>query len=91
MPPISIKWNASNWNRIRPPEEPSISSLVKEGDEVIVQVIKDPLGTKGARVTTNLSIPSRFLVLLPESETIAVSLRIEDEAERARLKGLLAR
>ena len=73
-----------------PPEEPSISSLVKEGDEVVVQVIKDPLGTKGARVTTNLSIPSRFLVLLPESDTIAVSLRIEDEAERTRLKDLLA-
>ncbi len=73
-----------------PPPEPSIASLVKEGDEVIVQVIKDPLGTKGARVTTNLSIPSRFLVLLPDSDTIAVSLRIEDETERERLKGLLA-
>ncbi|MCW8925021.1 MAG: Rne/Rng family ribonuclease, partial [Xanthomonadales bacterium] len=64
-------------------------NLVKEGDEVIVQVIKDPLGTKGARVTTNLSIPSRFLVLLPDSDTVAVSLRIEDEAERTRLKNLL--
>lgn len=73
-----------------PPPEPHITSLVKEGDEVIVQVIKDPLGTKGARLTTNLSIPSRFLVLLPDSDTIAVSLRIEDEAERSRLKNLLA-
>jgi ribonuclease G len=72
------------------PPEPSITSLVREGDEVIVQVIKDPLGTKGARLTTNLSIPSRFLVLLPESETIAVSLRIEDEKERERLIGLLS-
>ncbi len=57
---------------------------------MVVQVIKDPLGTKGARLTTNLSIPSRFLVLLPDSETIAVSVRIEDETERNRLKGLLA-
>jgi ribonuclease G len=73
-----------------PPPEPSISSLVREGDQVVVQVIKDPLGTKGARLTTNLSIPSRFLVLLPDSETIAVSVRIEDEAERERLTGLLA-
>jgi ribonuclease G len=73
-----------------PPPEPSIATLVKEGDEVIVQVIKDPLGTKGARVTTNLSIPSRFLVLLPDCDTIAISLRIEDETERSRLKGLLA-
>ena len=73
-----------------PPPEPPIASLVREGDAVVVQVIKDPLGTKGARLTTNLSIPSRFLVLLPESETLAVSLRIEDEVERERLKGLLA-
>ncbi len=73
-----------------PPPEPPIASLMREGDEVVVQVIKDPLGTKGARLTTNLSIPSRFLVLLPDSETIAVSVRIEDEAERERLLGLLA-
>ncbi len=71
------------------PPEPPIASLVREGEEVVVQVIKDPLGTKGARLTTNLSVPSRFLVLLPDSETIAVSVRIEDEAERERLLGLL--
>ncbi len=71
------------------PPEPSITSLVREGEEVVVQVIKDPMGTKGARLTTNLSIPSRFLVLLPDSETIAVSLRIDDEAERKRLSDLL--
>ena len=69
--------------------EPPIASLVREGEKVIVQVIKDPLGTKGARLTTNLSIPSRFLVLLPNSETIAVSLRIEDEEERQRLHKLV--
>jgi ribonuclease G len=73
-----------------PPPEPPITSLVREGEAVIVQVIKDPLGTKGARLTTNLSIPSRFLVLLPDSETIAISLRIEDENERNRLKSLVA-
>lgn len=72
------------------PPEPPIASLVREGDQVIAQVIKDPLGSKGARLSTNLSIPSRFLVLLPNSETIAVSLRIEDEEERERLKGLLS-
>ena len=71
------------------PPVPSITSLVREGDEVIVQVIKDPLGTKGARLSTNLSIPSRFLVLLPNCDTIGISVRIEDEAERARLKDLL--
>lgn len=72
------------------PLEPHIASLVREGGEVVVQVIKDPLGSKGARLSTHLSIPSRFLVLLPESETIAVSARIEDEAERDRLRNLLA-
>lgn len=72
-----------------PPPEPPIASLVCAGDEVVVQVIKEPLGTKGARLTTNLSVPSRFLVLLPDSETIAVSIRIEDEAERERLLSLL--
>lgn len=72
-----------------PPPEPPIASLMREGEEVVVQVIKDPLGTKGARLSTKLSIPSRFLVLLPDSETIAVSARIEDEPERERLQNLL--
>ena len=71
------------------PPEPPITSLVREGEHVVVQVIKDPIGTKGARLTTNISIPSRFLVLLPNSDTAAVSVRIEDEEERNRLKGLL--
>jgi ribonuclease G len=73
----------------QPPPEPSIADLVSEHAEVIVQVIKDPIGTKGARLTTNLSIPSRFLVLLPGSRTIGVSVRIEDEQERSRLKRMV--
>jgi len=71
--------------------ERSISELVTEGAEVVVQVVKDPMGTKGARLTTSLSVPSRFLVLLPDSDHIGVSARIEDEAERARLIDLVAR
>ncbi|MEM9303426.1 MAG: ribonuclease G [Pseudomonadota bacterium] len=67
----------------------SINELVKDGDEVLVQVIKDPIGTKGARLTTHISIPSRFLVFMPHSRQVGVSVRIEDEAERARLKGLV--
>ena len=70
-------------------ETPLIAALLRPGEEVIVQVIKDPMGSKGARLTTNISIPSRFLVLLPRSETIGVSIRIEDEAERERLKRLV--
>ncbi len=71
--------------------EPPIGELVREGAQVIVQVIKDPMGTKGARLTTNLSVPSRFLVLLPGNPHIGVSARIEDEAERARLLDLVER
>lgn len=74
-----------------PLREPPISELVREGSEVIVQVIKDPLGTKGARLTTNLSVPSRFLVLLPGNSHIGVSARIEDEGERGRLQDLVDR
>ncbi len=72
-----------------PPPEPLISDLLRQGDEVVVQVIKDPLGSKGARLTTDISIPSRFLVLLPNTEVIGISARIEDEPERTRLRDLV--
>jgi len=68
-----------------------ISELVQEGGEVIVQVVKDPLGSKGARLTTNLSIPSRFLVFMPAMRNVGVSQKIEDEEERARLREILLR
>jgi len=71
-------------------EPPSISGLLRVGAEVIVQVIKDPIGTKGARLTTNISIPSRFLVFLPDQQSIGISARIEDAQERVRLKSFLA-
>jgi ribonuclease G len=68
---------------------PSITELVRQGQQLMVQVIKDPLGTKGARLTTQLSIPSRYLVLLPGVDSLGVSVRIEAEAERERLRELL--
>ncbi len=68
---------------------PPINELLHEGQEVVVQVVKDPIGSKGARLTTHLSIPSRYLVLLPYSKVLGVSVRIEDETERARLKEML--
>jgi len=71
------------------PPEPLIAELVREGELVTVQVIKDPLGSKGARLTTNLSIPSRYLVLLPGEGSIGVSVRIDDEDERRRLSAML--
>ena len=69
---------------------PAINSLVQEGQEIVVQVVKDPIGGKGARLTTQISIPSRYLVFLPHSRVLGVSARIEDEGERARLKTLMA-
>ena len=66
-----------------------ITELLREGQEIIVQVVKDPIGSKGARLTTQLSIPSRYLVLLPRARVVGVSARIEDEDERARLKALV--
>lgn len=68
---------------------PEISDKLCEGQEVIVQVVKDPLGSKGARLTTNISIPSRYLVLLPNTSHVGVSVRIEDEEERERLRSIV--
>jgi len=66
-----------------------IGAVLREGETLVVQVIKDPIGTKGARLTTHLSLPSRYLVYMPFSQHIGVSQRIEDEAERERLKSLV--
>ncbi|MEQ6340069.1 MAG: ribonuclease G [Gammaproteobacteria bacterium] len=67
-----------------------ITDLLREGQEVLVQVVKDPLGSKGARLTTHISIPSRYLVLMPGIRTVGVSQRIENEQERQRLKEVAA-
>ena len=67
----------------------SISQLLREGQSLLVQVTKDPIGSKGARLTTNLSLPSRYLVLMPGAEHIGISQRIEDQEERERLKALM--
>jgi ribonuclease G len=71
-------------------EPPDIKRLVHEGDDILVQVVKDPMGTKGARLTTFVALPSRLMVYMPRGEGVGVSARIEDEAERARLKALVS-
>jgi ribonuclease G len=68
---------------------PRIEDALKKGQEVLVQVTKEPIGTKGPRVTTQVSLPGRFLVYMPAHEHVGVSRKIEDRAERARLKTLL--
>jgi ribonuclease G len=68
----------------------TITALVHEGQALVVQVTKDPIGSKGARLTTQLSIPSRYLVYMPRSSHVGISLKIEDEGERDRLKQVVS-
>jgi len=65
---------------------PAIDTLLEEGQEILVQVAKEPLGTKGCRLTTYLTLAGRYLVLMPGVEHVGVSRRIEDEAEKERLR-----
>ena len=68
---------------------PPIETLLSEGQEILVQISKEPIGQKGARVTTHISLPSRRLVLMPTMTHLGVSRRIEDDEERRRLKEIL--
>ncbi len=70
-------------------EKQDIRELVRDGQHIVVQVVKDPIGTKGARLTTDITIPSRYLVFMPSVTHVGVSQRIEDESERERLKSLV--
>ena len=67
-----------------------IQDLLKEGQEIVVQVAKNPLGTKGARITSFITLAGRHIVYMPTVNQISVSRRIEDEAEKTRLKNLIA-
>jgi len=67
----------------------SIAQVLREGQSLLVQVTKDPIGTKGARLTTHLSLPSRYLVCMPGNQHVGVSQRIEDVEERDRLRGII--
>jgi len=68
------------------PKTQSISKLLREGQKIAVQISKDPLGTKGARLTSKLTAPSRYLVMMPFDDNIGVSARIDNEEERERLR-----
>ena len=69
--------------------EPKIEELLKEGQEIIVQVAKEPLGTKGARLTSHATMPGRFLVFMPTVDHIGISRKIESREERSRLRGIV--
>jgi ribonuclease G len=68
---------------------PDIRALVHEGQQIVVQVIKDPLGTKGARLTTDITVAARYLVLMPNANHAGISQRIEHAKERNRLKDII--
>lgn len=68
---------------------PRIEDLLKEGQEIVVQVVKEPLGTKGARLTSHVTIPGRFLVFMPTVDHLGVSRKIDARDERARLRGIV--
>src|SRR6187455_1272990 len=78
----------------KPKEEPRaeqqrIEDLLKEGEEILVQVVKEPLGTKGARLTSHVTMPGRFLVFMPTVDHVGVSRKIESREERSRLRGIV--
>src|SRR6266576_6337370 len=69
--------------------EPKIEELLKEGQEIIVQVAKEPIGTKGARLTSHATMPGRFLVFMPTVDHVGVSRKIDSREERSRLRGIV--
>lgn len=69
----------------------NIGDVLRQGQEIIVQIVKDPIGGKGPRVTTHITLPGRYLVLMPTVDYIGISRRIEDEEERERLKEIASR
>ncbi|HEX6879460.1 MAG TPA: Rne/Rng family ribonuclease, partial [Terriglobales bacterium] len=84
----------SRRNNIRPRRDfrpaPAISDLLKEGQEVLIQIAKEPIGKKGARITSHIALPGRFLVYMPTVNHIGVSRKINSDEERQRLKRIVA-
>ena len=74
--------NGNGGGRRRKRREVPIQDLIRQGQEILVQVTKEPIGTKGPRLTTQISLPGRFLVFMPGSGHVGVSKKIEDRGER---------
>src|SRR5882757_9934314 len=70
-------------------QQAKIEDLLREGQEFLVQVVKEPLGTKGARLTSHVTMPGRFLVFMPTVDHVGVSRKIESRDERSRLRGIV--
>src|SRR5881628_2114031 len=69
--------------------QPKIEDLLKEGQEILVQVVKEPLGTKGARLTSHVTMAGRFLVFMPTVDHVGISRKIDSREERSRLRGIV--
>ncbi len=80
---------SSRGDRDRDQPQAKIEDLLKEGQEILVQVVKEPLGTKGARLTSHVTMPGRFLVFMPTVDHVGVSRKIESREERARLRNIV--
>ena len=92
--PDGVDWSGDEADRPEPtsrkvPRGVSIENLLKKGQEIMVQVTKEPIGTKGPRVTTQISIAGRYLVLMPGIPHIGVSRKVEDRDERSRLRKIV--
>ena len=71
------------------PQQPTITDLLREGQEILVQIAKEPIAKKGARITSHIALPGRFLVYMPTVEHVGVSRKIESDSERVRLRKLI--
>jgi ribonuclease G len=88
-PPLSRAETSRTVARPDRPPQPSITELLKEGQEIIVQIAKEPLGQKGARITSHIALPGRYVVYMPTVEHTGVSRKIASDEERQRLKRIL--
>src|SRR3989449_5822150 len=79
--------NGRERDRDKPP--PKIEDLLKEGQEILVQVVKEPLGTKGARLTSHVTMAGRFMVFMPTVDHVGISRKIEAREERSRLREIV--
>ncbi len=89
--PQTLEKYSKDQSFVRPcsPDIVVYAENVKEGEEILVQVVKEPLGTKGARLTSHVTMPGRFLVFMPTVDHVGVSRKIESRDERSRLRGIV--
>jgi ribonuclease G len=88
-PPVERRSRDRGSREDRDRPDAKIEDLLKEGQEVLVQVVKEPLGTKGARLTSHVTMPGRFLVFMPTVDHVGVSRKIDSREERSRLRGIV--